>query len=352
MQIAGRPIGTDHPPYIVAEMSGNHGGSLRSALAIVDAVAEAGADAIKLQTYTADTMTLNVGGPGFVIDDPGSLWYGRQLHELYEEAHTPLDWHRPIFERARQQGLTAFSAPFDPSAVDLLEQLDAPAHKIASFECVDLPLIRHAAATGKPLIISTGLATAAEIDAAAKAARDAGCEDLMLLVCTSSYPAPPQDSNLATIPHLRSWAGVEVGLSDHTLGIGAALASVALGATLVEKHVTLSRANDTVDAEFSLEPHELAALVEDARRAWQAVGRVHYGPTPGDVHSLSLRRSLYVTADLRTGDVLSPDNVRAIRPGHGLPPGELNKVLGLRVARNTPRGTPLSWELLKDSPSR
>lgn len=347
MQIDGRNIGPDQPPYIIAELSGNHGGSLERALEIVDSVVQAGADALKLQTYTADTMTIDADGDDFLISEDSSLWHGRRLYELYEQAHTPWEWHEAIFTRAREQGLAAFSAPFDTSAVDFLETLDVPAHKIASFESTDLGLVRHAAATGKPMIISTGLATAAEVDEAVSAARQAGCTELLVLKCTSAYPTSPTDSNLATIPHLAALTGCPVGLSDHTQGIGAAVASVAFGAVAIEKHVTLSRADDTVDAAFSLEPHELAQLVIESRRAWEAIGEVHYGPTDAERGSLRLRRSLYIVEDIGVGEELTRENVRSIRPGYGLPPGRFNDVLGLRVARDVARGTPLSWELLR-----
>ncbi|MCS6946062.1 MAG: pseudaminic acid synthase, partial [Steroidobacteraceae bacterium] len=276
--IGSHAVGPAHRPFIIAEMSANHNGSLERALAIVDAVADAGAQAVKLQTYTADTMTLDIAAREFVIDEPTSLWAGRTLYDLYREAHTPWAWHAPIFERARARGLVAFSTPFDSSAVDFLESLDVPCYKIASFENVDLPLIRKVAATGKPLIISTGLATLAEIAEAVAAAREAGCRDLVLLKCTSAYPASPADSNLRTIPHLRAAFGCEVGLSDHTLGIGAALGAIALGAAVIEKHVTLCRADGGVDSAFSLEPHELRLLVEESERARLALGEVRYGP--------------------------------------------------------------------------
>ena len=347
MQIDGRPIGPDHPPYIVAEMSGNHGGSLERALQIVDAVAEAGADALKLQTYTAETMTIDADCDDFLISEPASLWHGRRLYELYEEAHTPWEWHETIFERARSNGLAAFSAPFDATAVDFLESLDVPAHKIASFEATDLPLVRHAARTGKPMIISTGLATASEIEAAVTAAREAGCRDLLVFKCTSAYPASPRDSNLATIAHLQQLSGAPVGLSDHTRGIGAAIASVALGAVAIEKHVTYSRSDETVDSAFSLEPAELAQLVVESRRAWEAIGTVHYGPTEEERDSLRLRRSLYLVQDVAAGEVLTRENVRSIRPGYGLPPGRIHDVLGLRTTHSIPRGTPLSWDHLR-----
>jgi N-acetylneuraminate synthase len=346
IRIGQHQIGLDHPPFVIAEMSGNHKGSLERALAIVDAVADAGAQALKLQTYTADTMTLDLAEREFLIDDPQSLWAGRTLYDLYREAHTPWDWHAPIFERARQRGLVAFSTPFDATAVDFLESLDVPCYKIASFENVDLPLIRRVAATGKPLIVSTGLATLEEIADAVAAARDTGCRDLVLLKCTSAYPASPADSHLRTIPHLRAAFDCEVGLSDHTLGNGAALAAIALGATVIEKHVTLRRADGGVDSAFSLEPQELKQLVEDSERARLALGSVHYGPSANEVGSLRFRRSLYVVRDVRRGEELTRENVRAIRPGLGLPPKHLERVLGRRASRDIAAGTALAWELI------
>jgi len=340
-------VGSAHRPYVIAEMSGNHNQSLDKALELVEAAAAAGAHAIKLQTYTADTMTLPVRGPGFVIENPASLWHGRTLYDLYQEAHTPWEWHRPIFDLSRRLGIDCFSSPFDATAVDFLEELGAPAYKIASFENTDLPLIRKAAATGKPLIISTGLATVAELGMAVHTARTAGCRELILLKCTSNYPATPEDSNLLTIPHLAELFDVQVGLSDHTLGIGVPVASVALGATVIEKHLTMARADGGVDSAFSLEPAELRALVAETERAWQALGAVSYGPTTAELPSLQFRRSLYITEDLRAGDVLSDANVRAIRPGHGLPTAELDKVLGQAVTRPVSKGTPLSWDILK-----
>lgn len=342
-----RIAGAGQAPFVIAEMSGNHNGSLERALAIVDAAADAGAHAIKLQTYTADTMTLDLDRGEFRIDDPASLWHGHTLYDLYRRAHTPWDWHAALFERARQRGLVAFSTPFDASAVEFLERLGAPCYKVASFENVDLPLIRRVAATGKPVIISTGLATFEEIGEAVAAAREAGCRDLALLKCTSSYPASPQDSHLATLPELHRRFGCAVGVSDHTPGIGAALAAVALGASLIEKHFTLARADGGVDAAFSLEPAELRALVEESLRAWQAVGRVQFGPTEAERPMLALRRSLYVTRDLEPGDLLTPDNLRAIRPGLGLPPKHLPALLGRPVARRVARGTPMSWALVE-----
>jgi pseudaminic acid synthase len=346
LRIGAHAIGRGEPPFIIAEMSGNHNGSLERALAIVDAAAKAGAHALKIQTYTADTMTLDLDRDEFFISDPDSLWKGTSLYKLYEQAHTPWDWHKPIFERARQRGLVAFSSPFDATAVDFLVSLDVPCFKIASFENVDLPLIRKAAATGKPLIISTGMATLEEIGEAVEAARGAGCKDLVLLKCTSSYPASPEFSNLASIPELRTRFGCEVGLSDHTLGIGAAVASVALGASVIEKHFTLSRADGGVDSAFSLEPGDLKALVEETGRARQAVGRVTFGRTPAEEKSLVFRRSLYITQDLKAGEALTRENLRAIRPGLGLPPKHYEALLGRKVKRDVRKGTPAAWDLL------
>jgi N-acetylneuraminate synthase len=344
IQIAGRPIGPEHRPFVIAEMSGNHNQSLERALAIVEAAAEAGADAIKLQTYTADTMTLDVRGDSFEISDPDSLWTGQNLHDLYKQAYTPWEWHAPIMERARQLGLLWFSSPFDESAVDFLEELDVPAYKIASFENNHLPLIRKAAATSKPLIISTGMASLGELEQAVAAAREAGCRDLVLLKCTSTYPATPDNTNIRTIPHLRELFGCQVGLSDHTMGVGVAVAAVALGATVIEKHFTLSRAEGGVDSVFSLEPQELAALVQESERAWQALGQVRYGPTEAERKSLQFRRSIYVAADIDEGDVFTTANLRIVRPGYGAPPHLLEMLLGRQARRSFQRGTALSLD--------
>lgn len=344
--IGKRLIGTGHRPFVIAEMSGNHNQSLERALQIVDAASQAGADAIKLQTYTADTMTLNVKGDGFVIDDKGSLWADRQLYDLYAEAHTPWDWHGPIMQRAAARGLYCFSTPFDETAVDFLESLQVPAYKIASFENTDIPLVRKVAATGKPIIISTGMASVAELDETVRAAREAGCKDLILLKCTSTYPATAENTNILTIPHLRALFGCEVGLSDHTMGIGVAVASVALGATVVEKHFTLRRADGGVDSAFSMEPDEMRALVSESERAWQALGKISYGPTTAERQSLVFRRSLYVTRDLRAGEVFTKENLKPIRPGHGLAPKFYDMALGRAARKDVARGTPLSWDLL------
>jgi pseudaminic acid synthase len=345
-KIAGRSVGPEAAPFIIAEMSGNHNQSLDRALALVDAAARAGAHALKLQTYTPDTMTLDLNEREFHIGDAGSLWKGKSLYALYGEAYTPWEWHAPLFARARELGIIAFSTPFDATSVDFLENLDVPCYKIASFENTDLPLIRKVAATGKPLIISTGLATLAELDETVRAARAAGCRDLVLLKCTSSYPATPANSNLLTIPHLRDLFDCQVGLSDHTLGIGVAVASVALGATVIEKHFTLSRAEGGVDSAFSLEPAELAALVGETERAWQGLGTINYGPLEAERKSIQFRRSLYIVEDLPAGAVLTAQNVRAIRPGFGLPPKYLEQVLGRAVRGPVKRGTALNWDLL------
>ena len=347
MKILNREISSRCRPYLIAEMSGNHNQSLERALNIVESAAAHGADAIKLQTYTADTMTLDVRMPGFVIEDAKSPWFGRQLYELYHEAHTPWEWHRPIMERANALGMHCFSTPFDASAVDFLETLDIPAYKIASFEAVDLPLIRRVGATGKPMIISTGMASAGEIDEAVRAARDAGCGELVLLKCTSTYPATPQNTNLATIAHMRSLFNCEVGLSDHTLGCGVAVAATALGATVIEKHFTLSRAEGGVDSAFSMEPQELRQLRDETERAWQAVGKIFYGPTEAEMKSLDFRRSLYVAQDMKAGDVLTDGNLRSVRPGFGLSAAHFETVLGMCVRRDVSCGTPVTWDLLR-----
>lgn len=342
--IGGRRIGPDAPPYIVAEMSGNHNGDIGRALALIDAARAAGADAVKLQTYTADTITLDHDGPEFRIQ--GGLWDGRRLYELYDEAHTPWDWHPRLFEHARKVGIEIFSSPFDPTAVDLLRGLDAAAYKIASFELVDLPLIELCAATGKPLIMSTGLASPQDIAEAVAAARGAGTGEIILLHCTSGYPAPPSDMHLRTLQHLRDQHGAVVGLSDHTLGVTVSVAAVALGACFIEKHFTLMRADGGVDSEFSLEPHELARLVNETREAWEALGTVQYDEVPCEASNRNYRRSLYVVADVRAGEPLTPQNVRSIRPGHGLPPKHLPQVLNRRASRDLKRGAPLDWSMV------
>jgi len=347
INISGRAIGAGHAPFIIAEMSGNHNQSLERALEIVEAAAKTGAHGLKIQTYTPDTMTLDLDEREFHISDPKSLWAGTSLYKLYGEAYTPWEWHKPIFDRARELGIIPFSTPFDDTAVDFLESLDVPCYKIASFENTDLPLIRRVAATGKPLIISTGMASIAELDDTVRAAREAGCKDLILLKCTSTYPATPENTNILTIPHMRELFDCEVGLSDHTMGVGVSVASVALGATVIEKHFTLNRADGGVDSSFSMEPAEMAQLVVDTERAWQALGKVSYGATAAEKKSIQFRRSLYIVKDLKAGDVLSKDNVRAIRPGYGLPTKYLEQVWGKTVKQDVVRGTALNWDMIR-----
>jgi len=342
--INGRTIGCEHPPYIIAELSANHNGSLDTALKIIEAAKNAGADAVKLQTYRPDTITLDCNTEDFRIH--GGLWDGRNLYELYEEAHTPWDWHKPLFEHAQRCGITIFSSPFDATAVDLLEDLNAPAYKIASFEAVDLPLIRYAAATGKPLIISTGMASADEIGEAVAAAQEGGCRELALLHCVSGYPALAADYGLRTIPDMYSRFGLVTGLSDHTLDNTTAITAVALGAALIEKHFTLDRNGGGPDDSFSLEPEGLAALCRDARTAWEALGQVDYSLKASERGNVKFRRSLYVVEDLKAGAVLTAGNLRSIRPGFGLAPKHYDAVLGRCVKRDVPRGTPLSWDLV------
>jgi len=346
VKIGDREIGPGHPPFILAEMSGNHNGDIGRAIALIDAAKASGADAVKLQTYTADTITLDVDGPGFRVK--GGLWNGRRLYDLYLEAHTPWAWHEALFQRARDSGIQIFSSPFDFTAVDLLESLDAPAYKIASFELVDIPLIRRCAQTGKPLVMSTGLATEDEIGDAVAAARDAGARDVILLHCTSAYPAPFSSMNLLTLPHLAATFGVQAGLSDHTMGTAASVAAVALGACFIEKHFCLSRAEGGVDSAFSLEPDELARLVADCRAAAEALGEVRYGPTPAEVSSRDHRRSLYIAEDVAAGQVLTRENVRSVRPGFGLAPKYFDSVIGKRASRAMSKGTPLAWNAIED----
>jgi pseudaminic acid synthase len=346
MKIAHKPIGREHPPFIIAEMSGNHNQSLDRALAIVDAAADTGAHGLKIQTYTPDTMTIDHAEGEFFINDPGSLWKGKSLYQLYGEAYTPWEWHEAIFARAKTRGIIAFSTQFDETAVDFLETLDVPCYKIASFENADIPLIRKVAATGKPMIMSTGMATIAELDESVRAARAAGCKDLVLLKCTSTYPASPENSNIATIPHLRALFGCEVGLSDHSMGVGVSVASVAMGATVIEKHFTMNRADGGVDASFSMEPDEMRALVIESERAWQAMGSVSYGTSPAEEKSRIFRRSLYIVEDMAAGDVLTPKNLRAIRPGLGLPPRFISEFMGRPVRQAVRRGTALRRDLV------
>lgn len=346
MKIAHLKIGADHPPFIIAEMSGNHNQSYERAVAIIDAAAHAGVHAMKFQTYTADTMTLDLRGGEFFISDPDSLWCGQSLYDLYQKAHTPWDWHRPLFDHCRKVGLIPFSTPFDASAVEFLEELDVPCYKIASPENVDIPLIRKVASTGKPLLISVGMANEEEITDMLAAARQAGCSEIALLKCTTAYPASPEDANLNTMPYLRERFGVEVGLSDHTPGIGVAVASVVYGGSIIEKHFTLDRRDGGVDAAFSMDTEEMRLLVVESRRAWSGMGRVLVGPSSSEHAALRGRRSLYVVEDMAAGEVFTERNVRSIRPGRGLPPKYLDDVLGKKAVCLINRGTALAWTLV------
>ena len=341
-----KTIGDDHRPFIIAEMSGNHNQSLDRALTIVEEAAKAGADAIKLQTYMPDTMTIDMDGGLFTIDDEESLWTGKNLYELYELAHTPWDWHKPIFDKARELGLLPLSTPFDDTSVDFLEELNVSVYKIASFENTDWSLLKKVASTGKPVIMSTGAATLADIDEAVQVLRSNGCGELVLLKCTSTYPATPENTNLLTIPSMRDIFKCHVGLSDHTLGIGAAVASVALGARVIEKHFTLNRADGGTDAAFSIEPDEMKALVEESERAFQALGHVQFGIQKAEEKSLRYKRSIYVVEDIAEGEEFTNKNIRVIRPGDGLQPKYLENVLGKKAKQNLERGTPLSWKIL------
>jgi len=346
ISINERIIGLNHKPFIIAEMSGNHNQSLDRALVIVEATAAAGADALKLQTYTADTLTLDVKEGEFFIEDNDSLWKGKSLYELYQEAYTPWEWHEPIMKRASDLGMLCFSSPFDDTAVDFLEEMDVPAYKIASPEIIHLSLVKKVAATGKPMIVSTGMASAAEIDEAVQTIREAGCEKFVLLKCTSTYPASPENSNVLTIPHMRKLFDCEVGLSDHTMGIGAAVAAVAYGATVIEKHFTLRRSDGGVDSAFSLEPEEMKQLVIESERAWQSLGKVAYGPTEAEKGSLVFRRSLYIAEDMEKGDTLNEKNLRIIRPGLGLPPKHYDILLGRKINQDAKKGTAVKWEIV------
>ncbi|WP_434357254.1 pseudaminic acid synthase [Parasalinivibrio latis] len=346
IEINGRKIGPDFPPYIIAELSANHNGDINRAFQIMDAAKEAGADAIKLQTYTADTITIDCDSEDFQIH--GGLWDGKTLYQLYQEAHMPWEWHKPLFEKAKELGITVFSSPFDFTAVELLEELDAPAYKIASFEAIDLPLIKRVAQTGKPLIISTGMADEQEIQEAIETARENGCTQLVILHCVSGYPAPAEQYNLRTIPDMRERFGVLSGLSDHTIDNATAVASVALGACIIEKHVTLDRDGGGPDDTFSLEPQELASLCRDAKTAWQALGKVNYSRTEAEKGNAQFRRSLYAVKDIQAGELLTKDNVRSVRPGFGLAPQYLNDVLGKAAARDLAKGEPLTIDFLEN----
>lgn len=345
-KIGVRTIGESHPPFVIAEMSGNHNQSLERAFAIIDAVAKSGAHAVKLQTYTPDTMTIQSAGGLFSIDDEDSLWKGRILYDLYKEAHTPWEWHAPLFEYAQKKGLIIFSTPFDETAVDFLEELNVDAYKIASFENTDVPLLKKVASTGKPVIMSTGLATLSDLDNAVTVLRNNGCKDLVLLKCTSTYPATPENTNLLTIPHLQQMFNCHVGLSDHTMGIGAAVASVALGARVIEKHFTLNRADGGVDSAFSIEPAELESLVIESERAYFSLGKIQYGIQDVEKKSLRFKRSLYVVKDIQAGETFTSENIRVIRPGDGLAPKYYETILGKTARTSLKKGTPLNWDTL------
>ncbi|NMW30914.1 pseudaminic acid synthase [Altererythrobacter sp. RZ02] len=345
ISIAGRRIGPDHEPYVICELSGNHNGSLERAIQLLEAAAATGADAIKIQSYTADTITIDHDGPEFRVE--GGLWDGRTLYDLYGEAQTPFEWHEPLFRRARELGVTLFSSPFDETAVDLLEELGTPAYKIASFEAVDLPLVAYAASKGKPLIISTGMANLQEIEDVVQTARDNGCDEIVLLHCVSSYPALDEQSNVRTVPDLGERFGTVSGLSDHTFGSAVAVASIALGGCVVEKHFTFRRADGGPDSAFSLEPEEFTGLVEDCKRAWRSMGKATYDLQGCESGSIQFRRSLYIVKDVAAGEELTRENVRSIRPGHGLAPKHLPEVLGRKAATDLKRGDPLAWASLR-----
>ena len=347
IQLGDVTIGLNYKPFIIAEMSGNHNQSLERALEIVEAAAAAGAHALKLQTYTADTITLDVEEGGFLIEDKDSLWKGKSLYQLYREAYTPWEWHERIMNRSRELGMLCFSTPFDETAVDFLEDLNVPAYKIASFENIHLPLIEKVASTGKLMIISTGLATIAELDETVRTIREAGCEKFVLLKCTSAYPATAANCNLITIPHMRKLFNCEVGLSDHTMGVGVAVAAVAHSATIIEKHFTLCRDDGGVDSAFSLEPEEMQQLVIETERAWQAIGKVKYGPTEAEKGSLTFRRSLYIARDMKAGDELTSESLRVVRPGLGLPPKYYDVLLGRRVKKDVKKGIAVNWDLIE-----
>lgn len=344
IKIADRSIGIQNPPFVIAEMSGNHNQSLERALKIVDAAVEAGAHAIKLQTASPDGLTLDVDSPDFQITDKDSLWYGKNLYQLYKEAVTPWEWHGPIFDYCREHGIIAFTSPFELKAVDFLESLNVPCYKIASFELIDTQLVRRVAQTGKPMIMSTGMATLSEIETAVKTARAEGNDQIILLKCTSTYPARPTNTNLLTIPHMRAAFGTQVGLSDHTMGVGVPCAAVAMGATVIEKHFTLARADGGVDAAFSLEPHELKLLVEETERAWQSVGEVMYGGSNDEKASMKYRRSIYISRNVKEGEQLNAENIKIVRPGFGMAPKYYDLLIGRRFNKDLPKGTAMSWE--------
>jgi N-acetylneuraminate synthase len=344
IDIAGRIIDPQHPPFVIAEMSGNHNQSLGRAIELVKAAAAAGAHALKLQTYTADTMTIDCEAPGFTVTDQDSVWHGRSLYDLYQEAHTPWDWHKPIIEQCHESGLIPISTPFDETAVEFLERFDLPAYKVASFENTDIPLLQRIAATGKPIIVSTGMLSRPELSETVEELRAAGCSQIILLKCTSSYPASPSDANLVTIPDMRRFFNTEIGISDHTPGIGVAVAAVALGATVIEKHFTLNRADGGVDSQFSIEPEEMRSLVIESQYAWAGLGQVQYGIGPDEANSRVFRRSLYFVQDIRAGDIIEHRHIRRIRPGYGLAPKHENHVIGQIAKMDIERGTPVTWE--------
>lgn len=346
ISIAGRKIGAAHPPYIICELSGNHNGDLNRALTLIDAAADTGCDSIKLQTYTADTLTINSRNPEFMIK--GGLWDGRNLYELYDEAHTPFEWHETLFKRAAERGVTIFSTPFDETAADLLDALGAPAFKIASFEATDLPLIAYVAKKGKPMIISTGLTSLGEAEAAVRTARENGCNEIVLLHCISSYPAPSSQSNLRTMPHLAESFDVVPGLSDHTYGTATSVAAIALGGAVIEKHFTLSRSDGGPDADFSLEPEEFKRLVEDCKNAWTSLGSVSYRAQPAEESNKIFRRSIYAVKDIRQGEAFSRNNIRSIRPGFGLPPASLPDLFGRLATRDIAFAEPMDWSMVGD----
>jgi pseudaminic acid synthase len=346
IKFAGINIGQNHKPFVIAEMSGNHNQSLEKALSIIDAAAEAGAHAIKLQTYTADTLTIDVSHGEFFISDPKSLWKGRNLYDLYQEAYTPWEWHKALFERAKEKGIFCFSTPFDDSAVDFLESLEMPVYKVASFENNHLPLLKKIASTGKPVIMSTGISTLADIEIAVKTLRENGCKELILLKCTSTYPATPENTNISTIPHMASLFDCQVGLSDHTIGVGTAVAAVALGARVIEKHFTLDRSEGGVDSAFSMEPAEFKVLIEETERAFLSLGKVTYGILNDEKKSLGFKRSVYVVNDMVAGEEFNETNIRIIRPGHGLAPKYFDMLLGKKINKSVTKGTALTFDLI------
>ena len=344
--IGNKKIGENHPPFIIAEMSGNHNQSLDRALKIVNAAAKAGAHAFKIQTYLPDTMTLNSRKNEFLVNPANQHWNGKSLYELYEEAYTPWEWHEPIFNRCKELGMIPFSTPFDESSLEFLEKLNVPCYKIASFENNDLPLLKKVASKGKPMIISTGMATISEISEMVETIKSAGCKNFILLKCTSSYPASPENSNLRTIPYLKELFQCQIGLSDHTLGSGVAVASIAFGSSVIEKHFTLNRSDGGVDSTFSMEPDEFANLVIETESAWKSLGTIFIGPTEEEKKSIQFRRSIYISENIKAGQILTKDNIKIIRPGYGLAPKYIDLILGKKINRNVEKGTALQWDML------